>query len=403
MVQLERLGLVLLLLGAACSRDGVALGPEVDLGSDLAPAGDLIHLSCTDALGTPTSFKTDSSSVWFSTLADFNQDGILDVAVTNAGTAIGEPFPGVADHTVGVFMGKGDGSFQAEVDYPTGDGPIGVQAADLNGDGKPDLVVGNGGPNGKLGATVSVLLNKGDGSFTPHKTYATGTGPYGLVLADFNGDGARDIAVTNESDNTVSILLGRGDGTFQDQAIIAVGVAPLSLVAVDFNKDGHVDLAVANNGTATAASVSILLGRGDGSFEALSSVPTDRSNFGVASGDFNKDGNTDLAVTNIGFKTVNVLMGNGDGTFASKLRYGAGLYPIAVGIADIDADGYDDLLVANSGDNNIGVLLNRGDGTLADMVTYSSVAGNRLTIGDVNHDGKPDVVTPVSTLLNACP
>src|SRR4051794_22568544 len=107
--------------GAACDRDSIPLGPDVDMGGDQAQSADLARVACNAALGTPTALDTSSTSVWFTTLADFNGDGKLDVAVTNGGSGIGEPFPGVAGNTVSVMFGNGDGSFQPRTDYTTGD------------------------------------------------------------------------------------------------------------------------------------------------------------------------------------------------------------------------------------------------------------------------------------------
>jgi FG-GAP-like repeat/FG-GAP repeat len=143
-------------------------------------------------------------------IGDLNGDGKPDLATTNFGV-----------NTVSVLLNRGDGSFQAEVEYPTGLAPYSVAIGDLNGDGNPDLATANVKAN-----TVSVLLNRGDGSFQRRRDYATGRLPYSVAIGDLNGDGKPDLATANLAD-TVSVLLNRGDGGFQrrrDYATRASGI-----------------------------------------------------------------------------------------------------------------------------------------------------------------------------------
>lgn len=142
-------------------------------------------------------------------LSDFNGDGIQDIATGSGYT-----------NEISILLGNGDGTFQDPKQYlaasqgTTSSGfpgsTVAIAAADFNADGKPDLVVVNGGVN-----TVSILLGNGDGTFQAHVDYPTGTTPSSVTVGDFNGDGKLDLAVTNQDDNTVSILLGNGDGTFK--------------------------------------------------------------------------------------------------------------------------------------------------------------------------------------------
>ena len=128
-------------------------------------------------------------------------------------------------------------------------------------------------------------------------TYATGLEPDGVAVGDFNGDGKLDVAVTNMASNNVTILLGKGDGTFTAAASPATGKSPNGIVVGDFNGDGKLDLAVANE---DSNSLTILLGNGDGTFRAAASPATGATPFGLVAGDFNGDGKLDLAVTNQG-------------------------------------------------------------------------------------------------------
>lgn len=286
----------------------------------------------------------------------------------------------------------------SRTDEATGVSPNAVLAADFNGDGKLDLAVANGGSN-----ILSILLGNGDGTFTVSATPSTGAVPHSLAVGDFNKDGKLDLAVANASDNSVSVFLGNGDGTFQAQASYAVGNAPAYVVAADFDRDGKLDLAVTNQVDAT---VSILLGKGDGTFQVPASpfaaVPANASVkdvAGVAVGDFNGDNKLDLAVTNTSNDTVSVLLGNGDGTFQAPVTYSTGNsgdQPIAVSAVDVNGDGKLDLAVTNLHANTVAILVGNGDGTFQTKVTYPSTNGaqtgpSAIATGDFNADGKIDL------------
>jgi hypothetical protein len=181
-------------------------------------------------------------------------------------------------------------------------------------------------------------------------------------VGDFNGDGLLDLAVANEGtwpnfrDGSVSVLLGNGDGTFQTARNFPAGIAPWSVAVGDFNGDGNQDLAVANFGS---NNVSILLGNGDGSFQQVN-YAAGSSPRSVAVGDFDGDGLPDLAVASAS-GTVRVLLGNGDGSFqTTHVSYVAGGFPSSAAVADFDGDGFPDLAVANSNSNDVSVLLNDG-------------------------------------------
>src|SRR5262249_13347763 len=168
-----------------------------------------------------------------------------------------------------------------------------------------------------------------------------GDTPVAVVSGDFNGDGRIDLAVANEYPNTVSVLLGKGDGTFQAQPPDAVGPLPFDLVTGDFNGGGRMGLAVANFRSADYAmnsafglAVPVLLGNGDGSFQAQVPFAVGTRPVALVSGEFNGDGRTDLAVANSADNTVSVLLGNGDGTFQTQTTYAVGTGPTAVVTGD---------------------------------------------------------------------
>jgi hypothetical protein len=214
---------------------------------------------------------------------------------------------------------------------------------DFNGDGIPDLAAANEYDN-----SVSILLGKGDGTFQAHVDYAVGASPQSLAMGDFNGDGKVDLALANYIGNSVSVLLGNGDGTFQAHADYPVGSEPVggvpdALATGDFNGDGKTDLAVAYD---FSSSVSILLSNGDGSFQAPVNYATgysSQSGNWVGVGDFNCDGEPDLAVVNTSEYSISVLLGNGNGTFQARADYAKGQVFHSAIIADFNGDGAPDL------------------------------------------------------------
>ena len=230
--------------------------------------------------------------------------------------------------------------------------------ADFNGDGIPDLAV-TGYTNYGTSGSVTILLGNGDGTFTTKSTPAAGIDPISITVADFNGDGIPDLAVVNNNDGSgngsVTILLGNGDGTFTQAANspITVGNYPSSVVVGDFNGDGIPDLAVTNGNNSynpPLGSVMILLGNGNGTFTQAASSPitVGYDPVSVAVGDFNGDGILDLAVANEQSSTVTILLGKGNGTFAQATNSPISTSePNSVAVADFNEDGVPDLAVAN--------------------------------------------------------
>jgi uncharacterized repeat protein (TIGR01451 family) len=253
-----------------------------------------------------------------------------------------------------------------------------VAVADFDGDGKADVALSIQGA-----ANILVLLGNGDGTFKAPKSYATAI-PTWIAAGDFNGDGKQDLAATTGLNSSVSILLGNGDGTFQNAVNYPVGGDAVFVAVADFNGDGKADLAVANR----AGSVSILLGRGDGTFRTEIDQPISNPS-ALALGDWNGDGIVDLAVaTNSG---VTILVGNGDGTFQAGGTLAAGIVCSAVTAADFDGDGKMDLAVADGVNGFTKVFLGNGDGSFKAPV--NNPGGGPVTVaGDFNGDGKADLV-----------
>jgi sugar lactone lactonase YvrE len=325
---------------------------------------------------------------------DFNGDGIPDVAVCNSSTV-------ASGNTVSILLGVGNGAFNAQVQYPEGAAYCNyMTVADVNGDGKLDVLVSNGGLIGPPGH-FAVLLGNGDGTFqTPLVSNSGGSGGSGIVAGDFNGDGIVDFVITNRWSNQLAVFLGNGDGTFNLAGTIAVGNNPVTNAATgDFNQDGKLDLVVANNGDNT---ISVLLGNGDGTFQAQPVIATGAGPAEIAVADFNNDGKLDLSVSDSGQAAVSILLGNGDGTFQAHKEYGAGAGPRGQVTSDLNGDGNVDLAVADLSGNAVSVLLGNGDGTFqAQQVSPVGGAPYLLAIADLNGDGVPDIVNTNSSASTA--
>ena len=259
----------------------------------------------------PTPIVTVGRGPYSIAVGDFTGDGVLDLAVANSG-----------DNTVSILVNDGTGKFSpaATPTVAVGVSPLSVVVGDFLGNGKFDLAVVNScGTDSLCSApgTVSILLGDGTGNFTPATTLPVGYSPYSVAVGDFNGDGVLDLAVANSCGNdplcnnspgTVSILLGDGTGSFSSAATspVTVGVNPRSVAVGDFNGDGSLDLTVVNFNDNT---VTILKGDGTGNFAPATTtpVPVGVNPTSVAVGDFNGDGNPDLAVANFDDGTVTVL------------------------------------------------------------------------------------------------
>jgi len=306
------------------------------------------------------------------TVADVNLDKIPDLVTANC-----------------VLLGIGNGTFLPKQDFATS-GSHSSPVADVNGDGKPDLV----GIHYNFG-NARVLLGVGDGTFLPQpEFFATDGGAASVKLVDVNGDGKPDLVSANYFTSNVSVLLGIGNGTFQAKRDFATGSGFRStrwVEVADVNRDGIPDLITANYDVNTA---SVLLGVGDGTF-----LP--KQDFAVGSGarsvevaDVNGDGKPDLVTANRYGNTASVLLGIGNGTFQAKQDFATGTSPWSVAVADMNGDGIQDLLTANRDDNTVSVLLGIGNGTFLPKQDFAAGSVTRsVAVADLNGDGKLDFVT----------
>ena len=342
--------LLTLLLGVSLgyAAPALALGPGVtiataDMNGDGIP--DLVELSTSDStvnvvtvdadgdfsLLPPQSFAdiTQMSSV---AIADVNGDGIPDVIISDGSGSAGG---------VRVLLNDGHGNLAADVSYASetgaGSGPVSVSVADINGDGKPDLVTANG-----RDGTVSVLINNGDGTFAAPVTYPAGTDPVAVTVGDVNGDGHPDIVVADSAGNSVQVLLNAGDGSFAAPVAIPDGSGPVAMVLADVNGDGHPDIVVADQGD---SKVAILIGAGDGTFTAPVFYGTGPDPGWIAAQDLSGDGRLDLVTANYSDGSVSVFANTGHGDFVPTQR----VYP-AYGSYDtviMDVAGKPQLISAN--------------------------------------------------------
>lgn len=327
-------------------------------------------------------------------LGDLNGDGKLDLVETN-------PTPG--NGNVAVLVGNGDGTFQSAVNYIVGTTPEAVAVADLNGDGKPDVIVGN-----RNSGNISVLLNSGNGTLNAAVDYLTpNTGtPESIAVGDFNGDGKPDLAVAISGVNATSIalFLGNGDGTLQPYIPIPSGFhssAILRIVAADFDGDGKADIAVTDG-----SELAVLLSSGNASFQSPVTYlvgPGAGINGTLAVSDFNGDGKPDLVTTSR--DGLAVFINNGDGTFPTVIPYSP-FTGGAVGVGDFDGDGLPDIIAADSSQDStttdtLALLLNTSQVPANITITSTPVTGVHVDVafGPILNS-ETDCVTPCTLTFN---
>jgi hypothetical protein len=336
-------------------------------------------------------------------VGDFSGDGVLDLAVIGSGSA-----------EVEILLGNGDGTFRQATTYGTAVEPSDIVAASLRNNGTLDLVF-----SGFQDDNIWVMLGNGDGTFQPAVAYPVTAKPYMVVLEDFTGSGNLDIAAPegyNESGtydcNCVEVLPGNGDGTFGAPipTLLPYSLTAYEIVAGDFNNDSRLDLAAAGEAFPNYE-VAILLGNGDGTFDADGDYLIDGTPASITDGYFTSSKKKlDLAVV----PGLQVLLGNGNGTFQPAVDYDANTFPVCVIAQDFNGDGRVDLAVADGGSNGgqlpgVTVYNGNGDGTFQNGVFYhvgADEGGNDVAAGDFNGDGKLDLVVVngvnsiVTTLLN---
>ncbi len=372
--------------------------------------------------------------------ADVDGDGKVDLVFAQAG----DNYPdGVGDGGFIIAKGHGDGTFDA-LTFPLGGAAFffgGLSLADVNGDGKVDIL----SLNSSAGA-ITVSLNNGSGGFASAVQYAVNRGPTTITLGDFNGDGKPDIA--SGEPHGLSVLLNLGGGVYRAPVIVDAGETAAAAVAIDLNRDGIVDIAEISNSQAFRdpyGEVYAFLGNPKASFTSASAeaglqdiflmAVTDFNRDGftdvcyvdfnqelqietysstqrfvggwpvvdlpsqpnaIVAGDFNGDGEGDIAFTD--GSSLQVMLGVGDGTFSAAQQYTVGNNPVSLAIRDVNGDGKSDLLVVNQGSNDVSVLLGNGNGTFqAEHHFLAGTSPNVMIVGDFNRDNKIDLAVANGT------
>lgn len=324
-------------------------------------------------------------------IADVNKDGNNDILVANSGSG-----------NISVFLGDGKGRFSQAKGSPfaAGQNPSDIAVADFNNDGNIDVAIAN---HSVQLVTVLLGNGKGQFSFAPGSPFSVASNPHphGIAVADFNGDKKPDIAIDSWGENKVLVLFGNGDGSFKNPGVkFDVGNAPYErLRAADLNEDGNPDIVTSNW---KGNSVSVLFGDGKGTFSRKDfTVPA--SPFGIAVGDYNGDHHLDIAIAHYSGhgadkskNGLSVLFGDGKGSFAlaTGSPFPVGHYPSTLVAGDLNGDGIADIAVSNFDEGTLTVYLGGRSGV--SPASYSPIHVGRgphgVAIGNLNGDGKGDIV-----------
>lgn len=420
---------------------------DMDMDGATIDGSSFVVSTRTDGFAAGTvSYDNPSRTATFDPTGDFDDGELVTVTLTpDIESADGAPLRSYS-WSFTVTAEAGSAGFNADVLYGTGVFPRYVCAADLNGDGYPDLAVAN-----RNSHYMSILLNNGDGTYGSHITYATGGYPLYLHAADLDDDGDVDIAVANSDDDDISIFKNNGFGGFSVKLDYPTAAYPTSIDGGDMDGDGDIDLV-----TGSGSNVAVLLNNGSGGFPSFEAYDAGSSvtrayildadkdgaldvaavqvsvnlvtlmmngGYGTLSvgdnaatgddpgkmcaADFDGDGDIDMAVTNRADDNITYINGGGNGYFSPVTTYATGEGPVEVFPADFDADGDLDMAVANYDDHNVSILLNNGSGVFSSGGTYGAGGGTfGLFSADLDNNGTMDIVTSnltgnsVSVLLN---
>ncbi|MBA3674372.1 MAG: VCBS repeat-containing protein, partial [Chitinophagaceae bacterium] len=324
-------------------------------------------------------------------IADLDGDGKLDIAVLNA-----------TSNTVSVYKNTSNNaiSFAVKIDFPTGPSPFGIAIADFDGDGKQDIAVSNYGNN-----SVSVLKNNGTPgniSFAAKLDFLIGANPYTITAGDVDGDSKTDLVSTDNQSNSISILRNTSNTngiSFAPRIGIATNSKPSTAIIADFDGDGKQDIAVGSDGVASVSVYRNLSGIGNISLAPKIDYATAGITYGISAGDLNGDGKPDIISGFSTSTTISVIENtstSGALSFKQQVNYSSDSGPFYVIIQDVDGDGVNDFVSANANSNSISVFRNKLNPSLVPTISSftptSATSGTLVTINGNNFTG----VTAVS-------
>jgi hypothetical protein len=313
--------------------------------------------------------------------ADVNGDGKLDLISGNYNA-----------NTLSVLTNDGSGGFAVAASISVGSHPTSVAAADINGDGRVDLIATINNAN-----SLTVLTNNGSGGFAASSSLGVGARPSQVVAADMNGDGKMDLVCANHDSNNLTVLTNSGSGGFVVATSPSVGTGPYSVAVADVNGDGKLDLISANY---TSGNLTVLTNNGNGGFGLYATPAVVGNARFVVAADLNGDGKVDLVAANdlSMMYVLTVLTNNGSSGFGVSAQLPTGAAPYCIAAADVNGDGKVDLICANLGDSTLTLFTNDGSGGFTPAALLA--VGNSpyfVVAGDVNGDGKVDLVSANSS------
>jgi hypothetical protein len=338
------------------------------------------------------SYDPPSRTVAIDPTNDFLAGELVSVMMTPEITASGGLWLGTGHNwSYRTAVAANTGAFGERDDYSTAQGPLGLCAGDLNGDGYTDLVSANA-----VAGSVSVYLSVGDGTLGSSTNYPVGNGPRSVTACDLNGDGHLDLAVVNSQSHTISVLLNNGDGTYGTATPVVTIANPRYVAAADLDSDGDIDLAVASQDN---SAIRLHLNGGTGSFPDVIQRTTTGRPYMLAVGDFDNDGHFDIAYPSYATDELYVLWNEGPASFGSETPFAVGDGPRCVTVSDLNGDGWLDVAVANYSASTLTVLTYVGGSALFSAGTFSTspLKAESVCSSDLDGDGWADLAVGGST------